>query len=193
MPHDLIDLFAMPTLPMAFSSVIRNLPVSFTSKLTKRPQKGCILVSEDFYVVFEGYPLAVKQMAQMIGEQQIDPIPIEYLYAASVFYRKSRNPHGPSSCPIYVFCLEYTEFTCEMKSRGLWDTLVGKAKEPAEVFSAVFFANGRSNDGKLPNDFTDTSALEHLMAGACERLGVPRHNFREVGPLSLGADCPEIA
>ena len=31
------------------------------------------------------------------------------------------------------------------------------------------------------------------MASACERLGVARKSFREVGPLSLGADCPQIA
>jgi hypothetical protein len=193
MTHPLIDLFAMPTLPMAFSSVIRNLPVPFTRKLTKRPKNGCLLANDEFYVVFETYPLAVKQMTQMIGEQQIDPIPVEYLYAASVFYRKSRNPHGPSSRPIYVFCLEYTEFTCDMRSRGLWDTLTGKPKHPAEVFSAVFFADGRTNHGKVPNDFTDASAREYLMLGVCERLGLTRGDFREIGPLSLGADCPEVA
>jgi len=193
MEHKLIDLFAMPTLPMAFSSVFRNLPVAFASRLTKRPKLGCIMTDDEFYVVFESYPLAMKQVSQMFAEQRIDPIPLEYPYVASVFYRKSRNPHGPSNCPIYVFCLEYTEFTCEMKSRGLWDTLTGKPKDPAEVFSAVFFADGRNNFGKVPNDFTDASALEHLMRGVCEQLGVSRNSFRDIGPLSLGPDCPQIA
>jgi hypothetical protein len=27
----------------------------------------------------------------------------------------------------------------------------------------------------------------------CERLGVARRSFREIGPLSLGAECPQIA
>jgi hypothetical protein len=49
------------------------------------------------------------------------------------------------------------------------------------------------NMGKVPNDFTEASALAHLMGGICERLGVARRSFREVGPLSLGADCLEIA
>ena len=80
-----------------------------------------------------------------------------------------------------------------MKSRGLWDTLTGKPKDPAEVFSAVFFADGRNNFGKVPNDFTDASALEHLMRGVCEQLGVSRNSFRDIGPLSLGPDCPQIA
>jgi len=182
MEHPLISLMDTPSLPVAFSSKLRN-----------RDPKGCILANDEFYVVFESYPLVVKQMAQLMSEKRFDLIPIEYLYAASVFYRKSRNPHGPSSRPIYTFCLEYTEFTCAMKSRGLWDSISGKAKEPAEVFFAYFQGNGRVNLGKMPNDFTDASALECLMVGVCERLGVARRSFREIGPLSLGAECPQIA
>jgi hypothetical protein len=182
MEHKLIDQFSMPSLPFAFSSKLRH-----------RNPKGCILANDEFYVVFESYPLVVKQMAQVMSENRFDPCPIEYLYSASVFYRKSRNPHGPSARPIYAFCLEYTEFTCEIKPHGFWDSLFGKAKEPAEVFSAMFLSNGRNNFGKVPNDFTDASALEHLMRGVCEQLGVSRNSFREIGPLSLGPDCPQIA
>ena len=182
MAHPLISLLDMP-----------SLPVAFTSKLRNREPKGCILANDEFYIVFESHPLVVKQMAQLMSEKRFDQVPIEYLYAASVFYRKSRNPHGPSSRPIYVFCLEYTEFTCAMKSQGFWDTLSGKPKEPAEVFDAVFLGNGRMNMGKVPNHFTDASALEHLLRSACAKLGVPRSSFREIGPLSLGADCPQIA
>ena len=182
MPHELISLLDLPTLPIAFSS-----------RLYGQQAKGCILANEEFYVVFESYPLVVAQMTQLMTSKRFDPIPIKYLYAASVFYRKSRNPHGPSSRPIYVFCLEYTEFTCAMKPQGFWATLTGESKEPAEVFDAVFFGSGRMNLGKVPNDFTDESALEHLMEGICEKLGVTRRSFREVGPLALGADCPQIS
>ncbi len=182
MEHKLIDQFSMPSLPFAFSSKLRH-----------RNPKGCILANDEFYVVFESYPLVVKQMAELMAQKRFDPVPIEYLYAASVFYRKSRNPHGPSSRPIFVFCLEYTEFTCAMKSQGLWDSLSGKAKEPAEVFDAFFFGTGRVNMGKVPNHFTEASALEHLMRSACTKLGVPRGSFRLIGPLSLGPDCPQIA
>lgn len=182
MEHPLISLMDTPSLPIAFSSSRRN-----------PDPKGRILASDDFYVVFESYPLVVKQMAQLMSEKRFDLIPIEYLYAASVFYRKSRNPHGPSARPIYAFCLEYTEFTCAMKPRGLWDALSGKPKEPAEVFFAYFHGRGRVNLGKLPNNFTEASALDILLTGICERLGVGRSAFREIGPLSLGPDCPQIA
>jgi hypothetical protein len=182
MSHPLINLMDLP-----------SLPVAFTSRIRQRGTGGCILVSDEFYVVFESYPLVVRQMAQLMSEKRYDLVPIEYLYAASVFYRKSRNPHGPSSRPIYVFCLEYTEFTCAMKSPGFWDSLSGKPNEPAEVFDAVFFGNGRINMGKIPNHFTEASALDHLMRSACAKLGVERSSFREIGPLTLGADCPQIA
>ena len=182
MAHELISLMDTPTLPVAFSSRTRG-----------GTPRGRLLASDDFYVVFEHRPLTVLQMAKLVTEKTIPQIPLEYLYAASVFYRKSRNPHGPSSRPILAFCLEYTEFTCAMKPRGFWAGLTGAAKEPAEVFSAVFFPRGRANMGTVPNDFTDESAKEFLVGEACQRLKLPRGAFRDVGPITLGPECPAIA
>ena len=181
MPHELISLLDTATLPVAFSSRMRGDP------------RGRILVSQEYYVVFEHRPLTVMQMAKAVTEKTIPSIPLEYLYVASVFYRKSRNPHGPSSRPIFAFCLEYTELTCAMKPQGFWGSLTGATKEPAEVFSAVFFARGRANMGKIPNNFTETSALEFLMGEVCKKLMLPLGAFRDVGPLTLGANCSEIA
>jgi hypothetical protein len=84
MPHELISLLDTATLPVAFSSRMRGDP------------RGRILVSQEYYVVFEHRPLTVMQMAKAVTEKTIPSIPLEYLYVASVFYRKSRNPHGPS-------------------------------------------------------------------------------------------------
>ena len=69
MEHPLISLMDMP-----------SLPVAFTSKLRNRDPKGRILANDEFYVVFESYPLVVKQMAQLMSEKRFDLIPIEYLY-----------------------------------------------------------------------------------------------------------------
>jgi hypothetical protein len=182
MLHQLISLMDMPTLP-----------VSFTSRLQGFGQHGCLLSNDEYYIVFEMRPLTVLEMMAVTTKSPVPNVPIQYLYTASVFYRKSRNPHGPSSRPIYVFCLEYTEFTCEMKSRGLFGALTGERREPAEVYFAVFFANGRTNMGQIPNNFTDYSAKNFLVEKVCEKLGLNRYVFREVGPLSLGPDCPAIA
>lgn len=182
MTHGLISLMDMPTLP-----------VSFTSKLQGYQAHGKLLASRDFYIVFERRPLTVIQMMAVTSRSPMPDVPIEYLYTASVFYRKSRNPHGPSSRPIYVFCLEYTEFTCEMKSRGLFGALAGERREPAEVYFALFYENGRTNFGKIDNNFTDYSAKVFLVGKACEKLELGTNEFVEVGPLSLGPDCPAIA
>jgi hypothetical protein len=182
MPHELISLMSSPTLPVAFSSRMRG-----------GAPRGRLLVSEEYYVVFEHRPLTVLQMTKAAMEKTIPEVPIHYLYVASVFYRKSRNPHGPSARPIFAFCLEYTEFTCAMKPQGFWAKLIGSAKEPAEVFSAVFYARGRANMGTIPNNFTDKTAQDFLLGEVCERLTLPRGTFRDVGPLTLGADCPAIA
>jgi hypothetical protein len=182
MKHKLISLSDSPTMPVAWSSKARN-----------REASGSVLATDDFYVVFESYPLVVMQMFELMSQKPVPELPIQYLYAASVFYRKSRNPHGPSSRPIYVFCLEYSELTCRMKPQGLWDSLCGNPMVPAELFTAYFFSDGRANLGQIPNDFTPESALEHLMEGACRVLQVPRHQFRHVGPLSLGPDSDLIS
>jgi hypothetical protein len=182
MSHELISLMDSPTLP-----------VSFTSQMQGFGQHGRLLVGDDYYIVFEMRPLTVIQMMAVTSKSPMPPVPIQYLYTASVFYRKSRNPHGPSSRPIYVFCLEYTEFTCEMKSRGLFGALMGERREPAEVFFAQFHANGRMNMGKIENNFSDQLAKKFLVEKACEQLALSRNAFRELGPLSLGPDCPAIA
>jgi len=182
MTHELISLMNSPTLPVAFSSRMRG-----------GAPRGCLLAGDEFYVVFEHRPLTVLQMTKVATEQTIPEVPIHYLYAASVFYRKSRNPHGPSARPIFAFCLEYTEFTCAMKPQGFWAKLIGSPKEPAEVFSAVFYARGRANMGTVPNNFTDESAKEFLVGEACQRLKLPRGTFRDVGPITLGPECPAIA
>lgn len=169
------------------------LPAAFSSRLRNTPPRGCILANDEFYVVFETNPLVAKQVMQHMMHKRFDEVPIKYLYTASVFYRNSRNPHGPARGHIYTFCLEYTEHSCTMKPKGLWASLTGQAAEPADVFYAMFFSRGRLNMGRIPNNFSDSSAVEHLMDGICRRLVAPRNSFWEVGPLTLGQSCPQIA
>jgi len=47
--------------------------------------------------------------------------------------------------------------------------------------------------GTVPNNFTDESAKEFLLGEACQRLKLPRGAFRDVGPITLGPECPAIA
>ena len=185
MTHELISLMNSPTLPVAFSSRMRD-----------DDPRGCILANEEYFLVFEHRPFTVQQMNELALKKSATQFPLEYLYAASLFYRKSRNPHYRSARPIFAFCLEYTELTCAMKPQGFWAKLTGSAKEPAEVFSAVFSARRRLNMGKVPNDFTEKTALTFLFEQMCEQLSLSAEEikgFRLVGPVSLGPDCPDIA
>ena len=182
MVHELIPSTDALQLPVAFSSILRG-----------TPPRGCILANDEFYVVFETNPLVAKQVAQHMTKKRFDEIPVKYPYVATVFYRNSRNPHGPTRRQIYTFCLEFTESSCTMKPKGLWASLIGQPPEPADVFYAMFFSRGRLNMGRIPNNFSHASALAHLMEGVCQRLVVPRNSFWEVGPLTLGQSCPQIA
>lgn len=185
MSHELISLINNPTMPAAFSSRARN-----------DTPRGCIIANQEFFLVFERRPYAVIQMTGRVTGKSVTSMPIEYLYAASLFYRKSRNPHYRSARPIFAFCLEYTEMTCAMRPRGLWDRIIGAESEPAEVFSTIFTARARLNMGKVPNDFTDKTALEFLFHQMCDHLSLAPEEiggFRLVGPVELGPDCPGVA
>ena len=131
--HELIKLTEWGTLPVAYSSYLHRGGLA---------QRGRVLVSQDYYLVFEPRPCTVNQVlavkeAMMAGK--VVPLPpsgIEYLYTASVYYRKSRNPHGPSHRPIFAFCLEYSELSCEMAPQTEAETKAGKPKVPTQEFVA---------------------------------------------------------
>jgi hypothetical protein len=188
--HELIKLTEWGTLPLAYSSYHHRGGLA---------QRGRVLVSQDYYLVFEPRPCTVNQVlavkeAMMAGK--VVPLPpsgIEYLYTASVYYRKSRNPHGPSHRPIFAFCLEYSELSCKMAPQTEAEIKAGKPKVPTQVFVAYFHGKGRNNAGLVRNDFTDDSAFDLLMASACTVLGLTRDDFRQLGTLAYGHESPELA
>ncbi len=188
--HELIRLTEWGTLPVAYSSYHHRRGLA---------QRGRVLVSQDYYLVFEPRPCTVNQVltvteAMMAGTQV--PLPrsgVEYLYAASVCYRRSRNPHGPSLRPIFAFCLEYSELSCEMEPQTEAEVKAGKEKVPRQVFVACFHGKGRNNAGLVRNDFTDDSAFDLLVSSACTVLRLKRDDFRHLGSLAYGHDSPELA
>jgi hypothetical protein len=188
--HELIKLTEWGTLPVAYSSYLHRGGLA---------QRGRVMVSQDYYVVFEPRPCTLSQVMTVREEikarkqVQLPESGIEYLYDATVYYRKSRNPHGPSSRPIFVFCLEYSDFSCEMAPQTEAEIKAGKAKVPTQVFVAYFHGKGRNNAGLVRNDFTDDSAFDLLMASACTVLGLTRDDFRHLGTLAYGHNSPEVA
>ena len=188
--HELIKITEWGTLPVAYSSYHHRGGLA---------QRGRVLVSQDYYLVFEPRPCTVNQVLAVTKvipgaeDGKLPPSGIEYLYTASVYYRKSRNPHGPSHRPIFAFCLEYSEFSCEMLPQTEAEIKAGKPKVPTQVFVAYFHGKGRNNAGLVRNDFTDDSAFDLLMASACMVLGLTRDDFRHLGTLAYGHNSPELA
>jgi hypothetical protein len=177
MPNNyaLISLLEDATLPVTWSSASRG-KAGFE-----------ILTSGDLFAVFEDYPLNVRQCAAQINGDSVEEAIFKHPYALSVFYRKSRNPHGPSSRPIFIATYEYTEMTCRMKRPGFFGLLTGEKAQPLEVHMIGNSTAGRRNAGCFPFDFTKSAAQKRLADFASESLGLSEP-LRYVGTTSKPFD-----
>lgn len=179
MNHELISVLALPTLPISYSS------------LRRRGGAGWIYAHDIYCVVVDRAPLTSLQMMHVInsGSDRIPPSEMNYTYAATLLYRKSTNPHGPSARPIYVAALEHTAFSCEYEPLGIWGRLTRKSPRPKTVFLGVFHAGGRYNLGAHENNFTDSSACSLLLSTAASQVGLEARHFRACGSASQGPNC----
>lgn len=74
----------------------------------------------DYVALLQTKPISVAEvMAKMTGQKGIRVSPIHYLFAMTVFYRKDRNPNGPSSRPILVATLERLDHAAVAKMMGV--------------------------------------------------------------------------
>lgn len=180
MKHELIAHLQAPSVPMAFSSVLRP------------GTEGWIYRSDQFVIVVEEQPICAMQSMQMMtsGSRQIPDCDMHYLAAASVFYRKSCNPHGPSSRPIFVVALEHSHFSTEYEPIGFFGKLRGSKPRPKSVFVGVFAADGRRNLGSRTNDFTRESAKEFLLGLGASTVGLPTRDFAPSGSVRQGPQTP---
>lgn len=101
-------------------------------------------------------------------------------YILSVLYRKSRNPHGPSSRPVYIVTYEYSYFTCSVEVPGFFGKLFGEKERPREVFMVGNSANGRNNAGKFDFNFSREQAMWNMAKFAQEALRLVQP-FKHVG------------
>ncbi len=172
--HEPLLVMEKPTMPLAFSS-----------QHNEHQDAGCILANGDYYVVFEVQPLTVKEMLLRACRIPNQGSLIRHLYSASVFHGEFRRRKAPSPSPICVFSLVYNIAT-PVKPKGIWATICNEPYEPAILRSTIYLRHGEVVRDYIENNFTKSSALQHLMEGVCAHLGVPRKSFRKIGPLSLG-------
>lgn len=92
---DLIALEKWPSMPSPWSS----------------DTPGETWVWGDFFLILQSNPkLVAALMAEMQG-RSLPPQTLSYPYALTVFYRRDRNPHGPSSRPVATMTLEKADLS----------------------------------------------------------------------------------
>jgi len=120
------------------------------------------------------------------------PLPIEYPYALVAYYKKHKNPHGPSSQIILcvaIECVDYSALPREMHdlARSQGETLP-TGKGPLMI--GMFKADGRSNLGLFEGFLTRDSAREKLFWIAGEQLQ-PNGSPQRIGTIDAIHGHPE--
>ncbi len=104
----------------------------------------------DFFAVLQKEPMIVAQGMQAMTGNAVTKSPMDYPYAMTVFYNKTKNPHGPSSRPVLCVALEQPNLAglsaiLGGSSKDL-ESLGGESAMPMMV--GVFTGSGRMNLGE---------------------------------------------
>lgn len=155
MVQKLIELTKWLTLPAPFSSV----------------DAGEAWVWGDFFAVLQKQPKLVGEtLAALTGKVGGMPKTMEYPFAMSVFYHKSRNPHGPSSRPILVIGLERADYSAAAKLMGMEMPELGQSSAPIMV--GVFTADCHLNLGSFDGYISIDTARNRFFQIMGEHLGL---------------------
>lgn len=146
-------------------------PLGFSS-LRNGSESVEILTSGPLFAVFEKNPVnLLNALEDMQGRPRTDTL-FQHPYSLCVYYRKSLNPHGPRTSPIFIATLEFSPMTCRTTGGGLFGSLTGNPKRPAEAFLVGNIPSGRLNNGMHSLDMGDYGARELLADYASEQLGL---------------------
>jgi hypothetical protein len=164
MAHELIELVNWPSMPSPWDSI----------------DEGEAWVWGDFVMLLQTKPMLVAEMLnEMTGKKNTKKPPLNYPYALTVYYRKDRNPHGPSSRSIMAATLEIADYSALGKLLGQNIQNNG----PQEVVKGLFTANQRYNlgnyDGKLDKESVRTYFFS-LMRKQLSLSGEPK----KIGKIS---------
>jgi len=147
MNYELIALTEWPSMPVPIQS--------------KDP--GEAWVWGDFFATLQkDPPLMCQHMQAILGKPVMKTPPMSYLYAMTVFYDKSKNPHGPSSRPVLCVGLEQADFDAMAKLPGGKEAILGDQRGKGPLVVGVFSASGRLNLGAYDGLVTAESARSHF-------------------------------
>lgn len=152
MEHELISLTKWPTMPAPMQS----------------EDEGEAWIWGDFVAILQKNPMTcgalVTEMMNKLSKKRPSspPVPsaMEYPYAMIVYYKKHKNPHGPSSRPILCVGIEKANYGALKDRLGELPSefveSLGTGNGPLMV--GVFRAGNRGNLGELDDFLTKDSA-----------------------------------
>ncbi len=168
--HDLIALTQWPTMPAPLSS----------------RQPGEAWVWGDYVLTLQVYPKSMADaLHQLTNTPQTVRSPIDYPFAVMAYYRKDRNPHGPSSRPIMAACLEKMDnaaVVAMLKAQGINPAEMGMGTD-APYMLGVFTATVRFNRGTYDGPDDVDSVRERLFEIIAEHLQ-PVGEPVKIGPIA---------
>lgn len=171
MSHELIDLTKWPSMPAPWSST----------------DPGQAWVWGDYVATLQTNPALMGVILNKIaGKKVSDQLPLEFLFAMTVFYRQDKNPHGPSHRPILVATLERMNY-------GALDDLAGSlfkglalgtdSSGSSPVVQGLFTAETRLNLGDFQGPLTRATARRYFLELIRDRLSLEGEP-EEIGKIS---------
>ena len=148
-PLPLIELNTWPSMPAPWSS----------------SDPGETWIIGDFFALLQKEPESVGAILQRHAGHGEMPTAMHYFYALTVFYRRDRNPHGPTSRPVLTLALEQSD-------AGLFAAQMGAPPGPATVsrkgpvILGAFTGEGRLNLGEYTAGLHAVDARDTLLARA---------------------------
>lgn len=173
--YQLMSMMDDPTHPLGFSS------------LKNGSSTVDILSSGDLFAVFEENPVCLlNAMDDMQGRPRTNTM-FQHPYSLAVYYRKSVNPHGPSTRPVFIATFEFSPMTCRTRGVGFLGALMGEKGRPAEAYMIGNYPGGRVNDGLRQLNFSAAEACRSL-ADFSQRALKLAEPFRRVGQTTVAWD-----
>lgn len=135
----------------------------------------------DYVLVLQTHPKTVLDiMNEMTGKPAEEERDLDYPFAVTVYYRKDRNPHGPSSQPILVVGLERMDYAKVAAKMGMAGSIPSGLGPPVlGIFTASSHLNMGGYEGALEID----AVRQRLFAVIADHFH-PVGEAVRIGPIS---------
>lgn len=177
--HALIDFTAFPSMPGLFQS---------------RGPGEAWLWGDCFAILQTNPDTVAKSMQRLLNIPDSQLPAMLYPFAMTVYYKKSKNPHGPSNRPILSVTLEQMDTSKAAAQLGLNAAALRdmglSGGEEAPVYSGVFAAGSRVNLGMFTQPVTVDNARKHFFSVIRDRLRLPGEPVH-FGPIASVYGHPE--